>query len=76
MNKFNSDSEDRNGIEYLINTSFMKSVDARKNGNYEAEALYLKLRDELLMAFDTANVICNNKIPEKKVSFFNLLTSK
>lgn len=76
MLKFNPDGEDRNGIEYLINTSFMKSLDARKRGDLESEALYLKLRDELLMAFDTANIICNNSVPEKRGNFFKLLTSK
>jgi hypothetical protein len=75
MNKLNLDSEDRNGIEYLINTTFMKSVDARKRGDFEAESLYLKLRDELLLAFDTSNLICNSHAPEKKINFFKLLTN-
>ena len=75
MNKFNLDFEDRNGIEYLINTSFMKSLDARKQGDFEKEALYLKHRDELLMAFDTSNVICNSNAPQKKINIFKLLTN-
>jgi hypothetical protein len=53
----------------------MKSVDARKRGDFEAESLYLKLRDELLLAFDTSNLICNSHAPEKKINFFKLLTN-
>ncbi len=77
MNKFNPDTEDRNGIEYLLNTAFIKSVDARKKGDFEKERLYLELRDNLLVAFDTANTICSLTGAEKTAfSFSNLLPSK
>jgi hypothetical protein len=77
MNKFNPDTEDRNGIEYLLNTAFIKSVDARKKGDFEKERLYLELRDNLLVAFDTANTICSLTSSEKTAfKFSNLLTSK